>query len=342
MRSGNDLFNYSFSHIYVEESVRDHELVRSILARFSKSVVIPITHYKDVFNRSRQSFGLQKSSQALILARNTGTSIFPGAPVCQDFGYDHFYYASSIRNCIFDCEYCFLKGMYGSGNIVVFVNLEDTFSELEKILKEHPVYLCVSYDTDLIALESLTGFATRWAEFTASHEDLTIEIRTKAFRKDIYDKIPSCDRVIFAYTLSPEEVITRYERKTASLTERLSAAACAMDRGFPVRLCFDPMIYFPNWKDSYTSMCKTVQENIDTHRLKDISLGSFRISSEYIKKLRKDFPDSAICQFPYENKDGYFQYPENIRKDMENTLLTLLQTLISKDKIFRIDNTENA
>lgn len=342
MQSGNSLFNYPFSHIYVEDAIRSHELTKSILARFPKSVVIPITHYKDVFNRSRQNFGLQKTAQTLILAKNTGDSIFPGAPVCQDFGYDHFYYASSIRNCFYDCEYCFLKGMYGSGNIVVFVNLEDTFRELEKLLKTHPVYLCVSYDTDLIALESLTGFATRWAEFTASHENLTIEIRTKSFRKDIYDRIPLCDRVIFAYTLSPEEVITRYEKKTASLTERLSAAAYAMEKGFPVRMCFDPMIYFPNWKDSYASMCKTVQENIDTHRLKDISLGSFRISAEYIKKLRRDFPDSAICQFPYENRGGFFQYPEQIRKDMENTLVTLLQTLISEDKIFRIENTENA
>lgn len=93
--------------------------------------------------------------------------------------------------------------MYGSGNVVIFVNLEDIFSEVEELLKSHPVYLCVSFDTDLIALENLTGFVSRWAEFTRSHEDLTIEIRTKSFRKDIYGKIAPCDRVIFAYTLSP-------------------------------------------------------------------------------------------------------------------------------------------
>ena len=326
--------NFPFSHIYVEKAVLDHPRTKAILARFSKSRVIEIGHYKDVFNRPRQSFTLQKTSPSLILAENTGASVFPGAPVCQDFGYDHFYYTSSCRNCIFDCEYCFLRGMYGSADVAIFVNLEDAFSEVEKLLSKHPVYLCVSFDTDLIALENLTGYVSEWAEFTKEHPDLTIEIRTKSFRKDIFQKIPSCDRVIFAYTLSPKEVIEKFEKRTATLPERLSAASCAMDKGFPVRLCFDPVVYFPDWKNAYTEMVAEVKNSIDLSRIKDVSIGTFRISSEYIKKLRKDLPGSPICQFPFENHGGVMEYPDLIRKDMENTLVTLLQSLISQEKIF--------
>ena len=340
MSSGKDLFNFPFSHIYVEEKVMDHPLTKSILARYAKSVVIPIAHYKDIFNRPRQNYGLQKTAPSLILAKNTGASVFKGAPVCQDFGYDHFYYTSCTRNCIFDCEYCYLRGMFGSGNVVIFVNLEDIFSEAEALLKEHPVYLCVSFDTDLIALDILTGYVSRWAEFTKEHKDLTIEIRTKSFRKDLFEKIAPCDRVIFAYTISPQEIIDRYEKRTASLSDRLDAASCAMRKGFPVRLCFDPLIYVKNWKDVYTSMCSEVKKRIDTHQLKDISVGSFRISSEYIKKLRRDFPASSICQFPYENRGGVMEYPESIKNDMENTLITMLQTLISEEKIYRTDSLE--
>ena len=63
-----------------------------------------------------------------------------------------------MMNCIFDCEYCYLKGMYPSGNLVVFVNLEDIFAELEALLAQKSIYLYVSYDADLVAIESLTGF----------------------------------------------------------------------------------------------------------------------------------------------------------------------------------------
>ena len=334
MSSKNVSYNFPFSHIYVEKNVLNHPRTKAILNRFSKSRVISIDHYKDVFNRPRQSFRLHKTTPSLILARNTGASVFPGAPVCQDFGYDHFYYTSSCRNCIFDCEYCFLRGMYGSSDVVVFVNLEDAFSEVEALLSKHPVYLCVSFDTDLIALENLTGYVSAWAEFTEKHPELTIEIRTKSFRKDIFDKIPSCDRVIFAYTLSPQEIIDRFEKRTGTLDERLSAASYAMEKGFPVRLCFDPILYFPDWKNAYTEMIEKVKSSLDLSRIKDVSIGTFRISSEYIKKVRKDLPDSEIVQYPFERHNRVMEYPDLLRNDMENTLVTLLQSFISREKIF--------
>lgn len=71
-----------------------------------------------------------------------------------------------MMNCIYDCEYCFLKGMYPSGNLVIFVNIEDFLNEIESRLKEHSIYLCVSYDTDMLALEPITQYAKILSEFT--------------------------------------------------------------------------------------------------------------------------------------------------------------------------------
>ena len=34
-------------------------------------------------------------------------------------------------NCIYDCDYCYLQGMYPSANIVVFVNHEDFFDAVD-------------------------------------------------------------------------------------------------------------------------------------------------------------------------------------------------------------------
>ena len=128
---------------------------KRILTQFPQAEVIAIDHYKDVFCRSRQDYVRQHAAQNLILAAKHGELLYPGAPVCQSFGNEHFYYTSCVMNCVFDCEYCYLKGMYPSANLVVFVNLEDIFAEVEKRLAVHPVYLCVSYDTDLLALEHL-------------------------------------------------------------------------------------------------------------------------------------------------------------------------------------------
>lgn len=157
-----------FSHIYVEAAVRNHPRTQRILQQFLKAQVISITHYKDVFCRKGQQVHLQHGSKALIIARKDGQLLYEGAEVCQSFGNEYFYYTSCVMNCIYDCEYCYLKGMYPSGNLVIFINIEDIFAELETLLAKHPVYLCVSYDTDLLALENIAGFvkngqSLRWS-----------------------------------------------------------------------------------------------------------------------------------------------------------------------------------
>lgn len=330
-----DYYNGFFSHIYVEESVRNHPRTRAILDKFPLAKVIEIGHYKDVFCRSRQSCILQHRSQNLILAAKQGTLIYKGAPVCQSFGNHHFYYTSCMMNCIFDCEYCYLKGMYPSANIVIFVNLEEIFARAEEMLKSHPMYLCVSYDTDLLAFEQITGYAEEWCNFTEKHENLKIEIRTKCANMPFARKAKQIPGVIYAFTLSPQAVIDACEHHTPSLADRLSCAAELIKAGCPVRLCFDPMIYLPRWEQHYGEMLKQVYDTIDLTKIMDVSVGTFRISQDYLKKMRKQEPDSAVVWFPFQNENGFYHYPDELMEQMELFLTEKLAKKISKEKIFR-------
>lgn len=330
-----DYLNDFFSHIYVEAAVLEHPRTKKILAKFPAAQVVTISHYKDVFCRSRQSYTLQHRSQNLILAAKKGTLLYEGAPVCQSFGNPYFYYTSCMMNCIFDCEYCYLKGMYPSANIVIFVNLEDYFAEVEQVLKEHPLYLCVSYDTDLLALEQITGYAKEWCDFAEKHENLKIELRTKCADRQLAGKLRQTPGVIYALTLSPQAVIEKYEHQTPSLAARLSFAAELIRAGCPLRLCFDPMIYLPGWEGYYEKMLEQVCEVIDLEQVVDVSIGTFRISQDYLKKMRKQEPDCALVWFPYENEDGYYHYPKQLMDQMEQFLLEKLEQKIPTEKIFR-------
>lgn len=323
--------------IYIEEELLGSKEVEEILSQKRKQnpIIIPIHHYKDVFNRRRQDAIRQHEDSILVLASKKGQLIYHGAPVCQDFGNEYFYYTSCIMNCLYNCDYCYLKGMYPSGIPVIFVNLEDTFRELEALLTLHPVYLSVSYDTDLLAVESMTGYVKRWVEFTRSHPDLTIEIRTKCPRKDLFSKIEACDRVIFAYTISPDPIIQRFEHGTGSLAARLAAVKAAMEQGFSLRLCFDPMVYISDWKSVYHTMMDEVEEAIDLSRIRDFSVGSFRISESYLKPMRRLMRDSAVVQFPFERKNGYYQYPSALMEEMEEDLLGQIENRVDHPKIFR-------
>lgn len=306
-----------------------------ILSKFPSAKIIEIGHYKDVFCRSRQSCTLQHRAQNLILAAKQGRLIYEGAPVCQSFGNRYFCYTSCAMNCIFDCEYCYLKGMYPSGNLVIFVNLEDIFAEAEQVLKSHPLYLCVSYDTDLLALEQITGYVREWCDFAKKHTDLEIEIRTKCANHLFSQAAIPIPGVIYAFTLSPQAVIETYEHQTPSLDKRLACAAELIRAGCPVRLCFDPMIYVPEWRRHYGDMLKQVYRAVDMDKIVDVSVGTFRVSQDYLKNMRKQEPDSAVVWFPFQCEKGYYHYPDELMEEMERFLADRLEEKISKEKIFR-------
>lgn len=328
-----DVVKNNFSTIYVEEDILEHKNTKQILSYFKDSKVIVIHDYRDVFNRKKQNVSIQKQSQNLILAKKKKDYLYEASPVCQSFDNRYFYYSSSMMNCVYDCEYCFLKGMYPSSNIVVFVNLEDFFEECETTLKQHPVYLCVSYDTDMLALEPITHYAKKWSEFAEDKKDLIIEIRTKGTMNSNWKELPVSENVILAFTLSPNYVSNHYEHGAPLLKDRINMINEALNLGYPCRICFDPIILFPNWENEYLEMVKEVKESIDLNLIKDFSIGSFRISKNYLSDMRKQYPNSAVIQYPYVCEDGFYQLPNALREEAENIVLEELREY--KDKIFR-------
>lgn len=329
-----NLYNSHYSHIYIEKAAYNHPITQRVLSHFPNSTLIEVNHYKDVFCRSHQNYMLQKQSPSLILAQKQNKLLYEGAPVCQDFGNKHFYYSSSVMNCVYDCEYCYLQGMYLSANQVIFVNLEDIFHEVELLLKKHPVYLCVSYDTDLLAMENVLGYVKEWSEFALKHSDLTIEIRTKSANRSPLNRLVPNENIIFAWTLSPQGIAERFEHNTPSFNQRLSCIQEAIQKGFPVRLCFDPMIYIEDWRNLYSDMIESTFAAISGDKIKDVSIGAFRVSHDYMKQMRKQRPDSQIIQYPFENENGVFQYGKKLSKEMIDFAYEKIRRFIPEDKIF--------
>ena len=122
-----------FSVVYFESAVRDHPRTRAILRRYRDLPQIECERYSEIFNRKSQNFRLQKENSALILARKHGRKVLP-APGGYGFDAAGSHYFSHMLNCIYDCRYCFLQGMYRSAHCVLFVNYEDFADAIEQTL----------------------------------------------------------------------------------------------------------------------------------------------------------------------------------------------------------------
>lgn len=327
-------YNNVFSHIYIEEKALSHPNTKKVISKFSNSEIITIKHYKDMFNRKNQNFLMQKYSPKLILAIKESGFFYKGSSFCEDFGNKNFYYTSCMMNCLYNCEYCYLQGMYPSANIVLFVNLEDTFKEIEKLLEKNSVYLCISYDTDLLAFEGIIGFVEKWIDFLKVHKNLKIELRTKSSNFSKIKKIQSVDRMILAWTISPDEIATKYEKGASPFKVRVNNIKQAIDLGWKVRLCFDPIIYIKDYKSTYRHMINYLFKSINREKVQDLSIGVFRVSKEYLKIMRKQNPKSTILSYPFEKDDYGMTYPKELKEELLNFVYENSRKYIDKNKIY--------
>lgn len=333
-----DWIQKHFSHIYIEEAAFSYAFTQRVLKKFPKATVVTIQSYRDIFARPQQNFRLQKMSMKLILAVKKDNYLYSGNDKVQDYGSSYFFYNALMLNCIYDCDYCYLQGMYPSANNVAFVNLEDYFSATTKAViernnRDKPVVLALSYDTDLLAFETRLPYCHSWIEYSRKMHNLTIEIRTKSANyRSIVDLEPH-NGVILAWTLSPEKVIKTYEKKTAPLSQRLKAAHQALSRGWQVRLCFDPVLRVSQWEELYLQLIKQSFEILPATQVYDVTLGVFRMSKTHFKNARKRQPESDLFDLPYVHENETISYTKNERSEMIDFLQGYLKKYLPAEKI---------
>lgn len=106
--------------IYLESKAKDFPQTKSILKKLPHAEILEIDHYKNIFDKN---IGNQQLTPALIIAKQENPKLIP---VPDHYGYPgkSFFFKTSL-NCVFDCEYCYLKGNFKTQYPVIFVNYEE-------------------------------------------------------------------------------------------------------------------------------------------------------------------------------------------------------------------------
>ena len=303
--------------IYVESALRAHPLATALGTRFPAARVIECDHYGEVFNRRRQHFRAQKSAPSLLVAEKTGRRVLP---VPAGYGLDGAdgYYFSHMLNCLYDCRYCFLQGMFRSAHYVLFVNYEDFMQDICAIAgaTTQPVWFFSGYDCDSLALEPVTGFAAAFLPLFEELDNAWLELRTKSTQVAALLARTPCERVVTAFSLSPDIVADRFESRTPQLARRLSAAARLADAGWPIALRFDPVILVEDFFKHYGTFFDRVCTALDGVRPHSITLGAFRLPPDYFQRMQRMFPDEALFAGTLEQDRGGVTYPSGDRLRM--------------------------
>ncbi|MFN4299031.1 MAG: radical SAM protein [Thermaurantimonas sp.] len=312
--------------VYIERELQNHSGVRKILEKIKPSAVEWIELYKDVLNQRGGNWRVQKRYQSLILARRKDTFYYKASPLTHSIEFKHFYYNTLAINCLYDCEYCYLQGMFNTPHLVLFLNNDDFIHAADTLSKQlqEPFYMALSYDTDLPAVEHLYPYCNEWMSYADCNPKITIEIRTKSSILSFFANKKPTTNVVLSWSVNPEEIARRFEPLTPSPSLRIKAAHKAHVMGWPVMLCIDPIVYVKDFKALYRTFISNLRKYFDPVRLFGISIGTMRMNTDYLTNIRNQRLDSELLWYPFERKDGHAYYPKDVRKELIETVTEAL------------------
>ncbi len=322
--------------IYVEKAVKNHPRTKKILQRFLNKTIIECEHYGEIFNIKAQNFRLQKQKPALILAQKENNKVLP-TPEGFGIGGEQNFYFSHMLNCVYDCRYCFLQGMYHSANYVLFVNYEDFQSAiLQKLMDvESKAYFFSGYDCDSLAYEPVTGFVENFIPFFAEYPKAILELRTKSTNTKSLLKFTPIPNCVVAFSFTPEDISREVEHKVPEVAKRISAMQTLAQKGWQVGLRLDPLIYKKDFEAQYEQLIEAVFADLPKASLHSVSVGPMRFPVKMYQKVVKLYPESQLLSQPMEKRDNTMSYDAQLEHNMKAFVLKKLAKHMDEALIFQ-------
>ena len=84
----------------------------------------------------------------------------------------------------------------------------------------------------------------------------------------------------------------------------------------------------------YGEFFEYVFSKINPDDINDVSFGEFRVSCDYLKRMRKLRPCSALLQYPYDTTGGVAAYDMERSQNLLVFIKNKLEKYFSEDKIY--------
>ena len=277
--------------VFIEKGVEKSRINLNL----SKTKVIEIDDYVSYFHNLKDKNGIFFANKKGEFLRKTPNNYTPSG----SYGYS----ILNAYNCIYNCSYCFLKGYFRSFNPVIFLNYEDYFSAIKRIVQEdktRPLYFYSGTFSDSLALEGFSNFNEKLIDFfkELADKDVFLELRTKSDNINFLLEMEPCRNVIAAFSLNPQTVIDKYEHLTPSLKKRMEAIELLDNAGYKIGVRIDPV--FIERLHDYEKLLAEVKK---IEHLHSVEVGFLRLDKNDYKNILKKSP--SVLKNLFFDRDMY-------------------------------------
>jgi len=228
--------------------------------------------------------------------------------------------------CPLECKYCFANELVKDKTTKIYTNYYKLKQELKNIRKksDKTLYFNAGENADSLLFDNVFPITQHIIPIFNKYENTYLELRTKTDNIQNLLSIKNNRNIIVAFSISPEEIIKKYEQNTVSLERRIKALIKCQEAGYLTGLRFEPVINIKNLDKIYTKLIEQIRYVIDIKKLHSITLSTIRFTKLQYKKLidkncKIAFDEFVLCQ---DNKYRYFRF---IRVKIYKTIISILK-----------------
>lgn len=307
--------NIQIEKILIDEGAYAYDKAQDILNKLPKVPVERVGH--ESIGQIGPTMEMDKRNLHLLPFKGSLLKPCPGTKEYICCGYTILHTGT---NCPLDCSYCILQAYFNQPSLRIFVNLDEELANIGRFIDSNPqkIYRIGTGEfTDSLALDSITGWSKDLPRFFSARKNAVLELKTKTDNiRGLLDS-PHKDRVIISWSLNSPCIASREEHGAPSLEKRLRAARICQGEGYIIGFHFDPLIYYPNWKEGYIKTIEMIDKYIDPRGIIWISLGCLRYMPDLKSIIRRRHPDTHILDGEFIRAlDGKMRYFKPIRIEM--------------------------
>jgi spore photoproduct lyase len=255
-----------------------------------------------------------QAKRCVAVARRAGGFVkeFPAGPGIRSSGWQYFIPAIG---CPADCRYCFLQTYHTANVPIIFAGQDAMLEEIEAkstLLGGGCFYggeLC-----DDLMLERFIGVIAPLVALFRRLPSATLELRTKSDEVESLLATGGAPNVIVAWTFTPNDYATRFERGTTPVGDRIKAAATVQEAGFRVGVRLDPLMLTHGWQQAYMELVDELADSLDPGMVESVHLGGLRFTAGLKAFVSERFGyEEPFCGEFVRCSDGKSRYPRPLR-----------------------------
>ena len=319
--------------IFVETEVIKSQLLTNFQEKFPNIEVEEIDYYSRYVKTNK--FTISELKKPLVFIVKERGDFIKRCPCTKKHLTCGYWIFNLGFGCPFDCSYCYLQQYSNFPGLILPANTEDFFTSFDKFSKnlKKPIRIGTGEFCDSLALDHITEYSKTLVPYFTNKKVL-FELKTKSDNIANLLTLKSSPNIIVSWSLNPASTARKEEQATASLDQRLEAAAKVQNAGFGVGFHFDPIIHLDNWQKLYGEVIDKLYSKLKKP-FAWISLGTLRSNRQLKTATELRFPESNIFYGElFLGEDKKLRYPDFIKEEIYQEITNKIKQYDQKTPIY--------